>query len=261
MLRLLLACIAVFSLQSGTAALAVPCPYWELPSPFVAVQDNGYWVTFYLQQDGERVWGKAGYSTTKKPLVGATRHYNIIGKVKGGISGDRLFMRAYWTDSGRNSIGVYIGKIVDGFIQGGSTYDEMAVPAKTVRWHTGTPLVCRYSVEVPGTAAAPQPLGERKIQETMASKAKKLVIAPDPDPTIQELTKSSQKQFVPPQRMATVTSDVDLYDVPGGGGMVIGMLEGGSAVPLITCREDQWCHVGAGAAGAQGWVWGEFLAY
>jgi hypothetical protein len=192
-------------------------------------------------------------------LAGTTRNYVVKGNVKGGISGDRLFLRAYWTYSGRNSIGVYMGRIVNGYIQGGSTHDEMVVGARAVPWHTGTPLICRYSVEIPGTAEAPKPLGERKIQETMASKPTKLLIAPDPEPTIQELTTSGQKQFVPPQRMATVTSDVDLYDVPGGVGTVIGMLEGGSTVPLITCREDQWCRVGAG--NGQGWVWGEFLTY
>lgn len=56
-------------------------------------------------------------------------------------------------------------------------------------------------------------------------------------------------------RQVMVTADVDLYDVPGGVGRVIGIVRGGENVPLAGCREDQWCEIAA-----RGWVWGEFLA-
>jgi SH3-like domain-containing protein len=55
------------------------------------------------------------------------------------------------------------------------------------------------------------------------------------------------------QVMATVNGDVDLYDVPGGVGTVIGMLEKDSTHTLLQCKSDNWCQV------EEGWVWGDFL--
>jgi hypothetical protein len=46
---------------------------------------------------------------------------------------------------------------------------------------------------------------------------------------------------------ATVTSDVDVYDVPGGGGKVIGILRQGDVVKVITaCPSDDWCALADG---------------
>lgn len=60
-----------------------------------------------------------------------------------------------------------------------------------------------------------------------------------------------------------VTGDVDVYDVPGGVGKVIGMLEGGEGqkVPLGSgCKGDNWCNiVWSGGPGGKAWVWGDFL--
>ena len=54
---------------------------------------------------------------------------------------------------------------------------------------------------------------------------------------------------------ATVTGDVDIYDVPGGVGNVIGMLDGGEGQQVqANCRDDNWCEVSG-----QGWVWGDFI--
>lgn len=53
---------------------------------------------------------------------------------------------------------------------------------------------------------------------------------------------------------ATVNSDVDLYDEPGGSGEVIGVMLEGEQVELVeACRDDNWCNI------QQGWVWGDFL--
>ena len=60
-----------------------------------------------------------------------------------------------------------------------------------------------------------------------------------------------------------VTADVDAYDVPGGGGTVIGVLQGGEGqrVQLGSgCKDDNWCNVAfAGGPGGTAWVWGDFL--
>ncbi len=58
---------------------------------------------------------------------------------------------------------------------------------------------------------------------------------------------------------ATVTSDVDLYDVPGGSGKVIGQLRKGQVVTLdttknTTCPADDWCTFSAPAGSAWGFV-------
>jgi hypothetical protein len=55
------------------------------------------------------------------------------------------------------------------------------------------------------------------------------------------------------QTTTAIISDVDLYDVPGGVGNVIGILRQGQVLPLYECRADDWCRV------AGGWVWGSFL--
>lgn len=59
----------------------------------------------------------------------------------------------------------------------------------------------------------------------------------------------------PQLNTAAVTGDVDVYDIPGGKGTVIGMLRKGRQVQLTgPCRSDNWCQVSG-----QGWVWGDFL--
>jgi hypothetical protein len=41
---------------------------------------------------------------------------------------------------------------------------------------------------------------------------------------------------------ATVTSDVDVYDEPGGGGKIIGILREGDVVKVVkACPSDGWC--------------------
>jgi len=60
-----------------------------------------------------------------------------------------------------------------------------------------------------------------------------------------------------------VTADVDVYDVPGGVGTIIGVLDGGEGqrVQLGSgCKADNWCNVvWPGGPGGKAWVWGDFL--
>jgi hypothetical protein len=60
-----------------------------------------------------------------------------------------------------------------------------------------------------------------------------------------------------------VTGDVEVYDVPGGVGTVIGTLEGGAGQRVNLgsgCRDDNWCNVAFPAGpGGTAWVWGDFL--
>ena len=68
---------------------------------------------------------------------------------------------------------------------------------------------------------------------------------------------------VPPAAnpIATVTADVDVYNVPGGRGVVVGILRAGNTVPLLEPCQDNWCHVQAEVPGGNGWVWGDFLRF
>ncbi len=60
-----------------------------------------------------------------------------------------------------------------------------------------------------------------------------------------------------------VKGDVDVYDVPGGVGTVIGMLEGGDGQQVQLgsgCQDDNWCNIACPAGpGGTAWVWGDFL--
>jgi hypothetical protein len=63
----------------------------------------------------------------------------------------------------------------------------------------------------------------------------------------------------PPPATALVTSDVDVYDAPGGNGNVIGILRVRSQVHLVgSCKPEDWCHVSGPAVppNGDGWVWG-----
>lgn len=61
-----------------------------------------------------------------------------------------------------------------------------------------------------------------------------------------------------------VTGDVDVYDVPGGVGEVIGILRGGQGQTVEMgsgCRDDSWCNiVWADGPNGTAWVWGDFLS-
>lgn len=95
------------------------------------------------------------------------------------------------------------------------------------------------------------------------------VPAPDPGPPVNNLPPVTnpepdpqpEPEPAPAQPTATVTSDVDVYDIPGGEGSVIGILRGTAVVDLLRCQDDNWCLVsGAAVPAGAGWVWGDFLA-
>lgn len=83
--------------------------------------------------------------------------------------------------------------------------------------------------------------------------------APEPEPQPQPQPEP-EPEPAPVQPTATVISDVDVYDVPGGEGTVTGILRGTAVVDLLGCQADNWCQVsGAAVPGGGGWVWGDFL--
>jgi hypothetical protein len=135
-------------LMSGGGASPTDVPFnscqgqWTVPSPLLFNQGN-LDITLYLKQDGQRISGQAGYKIGSRLTTG---------RVNGGIEQNRFFARIYWTQSGRSSIGVYIGEInSSSWIFQGRTYDELATPAiiKEFKSSQSTPFYC---APVPGYA-------------------------------------------------------------------------------------------------------------
>jgi hypothetical protein len=59
----------------------------------------------------------------------------------------------------------------------------------------------------------------------------------------------------------TITADVDVYDVPGGAGKVVGMARSGTKVKVEVRNDDNWVKVsGSGVPGGSGWIWGDFVS-
>jgi hypothetical protein len=140
--------LALVSFGVGSISAAGPPPdacegQWTVPSPLQFVQENGYYVTLYLNQQGTRVTGKAGYQIGSKVTTG---------RVVGGINGNRFFARIYWTEGGGTGIGVYIGEIgPTSWIFQGRTYDELASPAVIKSFNSSTATLF-YCAPVPGKA-------------------------------------------------------------------------------------------------------------
>lgn len=65
---------------------------------------------------------------------------------------------------------------------------------------------------------------------------------------------------IAPQKLATVTADVDVYNnknEPDGAGQVTNMLSAGTqVVPVGNCAPESWCQVNTPDGASVGWVWG-----
>jgi len=66
--------LAVVAFGVGATSAAPPpdsCDgQWTAPSPLQFVQENGYYVTLYLNQQGTKITGKAGYQIGRKVTTG-----------------------------------------------------------------------------------------------------------------------------------------------------------------------------------------------
>lgn len=101
--------------------------------------------------------------------------------------------------------------------------------------NTGTLWACEY--DPPGNFNADQPgVLDQNVPRPMQGLSTRVLVAGPPA-----------------QTTTAIISDVDLYDVPGGAGKVIGVLRKGQHFPLVGCRADDWCQL------SNGWVWGSFI--
>jgi hypothetical protein len=217
--------------------LGPACNQYGFPGVFTLQQSNGDTVRF--NSTGPSASGLAEAVTPG----GAIR-----GPVSGGIQGDKLDFTVRWDNDLPRSIGHYTGSVgSDGFAHG-DTQDQLS-PASAL-WDSTVALVCTTPV-----ASAPAP-----------------AVAPPQNPLLSEpATEVPNRRVVPPAApagpatppVATVSSDVDVYDVPGGNGNKIGVLRTGRQVPLVgTCKPNDWCDVVIPELpGGSGWVWDQFLKF
>jgi hypothetical protein len=132
----------------------------------------------------------------------------------------------------------------NGFVSG-TTYDK-ANPENAASWKSDRPANCVAAKRV-------KKLVPRAKVNINSGSPKKLGDPLGP-------AESPSTATPPGMNKAIVTGDVDVYDTPGGEGMVIGMLSRGAEVSAA-CRDDQWCAVRGDVPNGKGWVWGEFLAF
>jgi hypothetical protein len=155
---------------------------------------------------------------------GPTMPLVMRGTVSGGIQGRHLDFTIVW-DGGAK--GHYWGDVaaVDDYVRGGQSIDEGG-PGSSASWHSQNPLGCVLR----------PPLG-----------------------VDQDLPISPPQTPAPAPLIALTANDVDVYDVPGGKGKIIGMLRAERQVQVVgSCKPQDWCNVVAlpDVPGGQGWVWG-----
>ncbi len=143
---------ATLAASAARAADPGPCPQWRVPASFTVAQTNGPQVRFELSQSGPTLSGRASYGSGDEA---------VSGRVEGSINGTSFAARAFWTDSGQQSIGNYSGQIRPRTLYGqsgpttvadiydGTTYDEYVTPHEPAGW-TLHDLTCTYPA--PGKA-------------------------------------------------------------------------------------------------------------
>lgn len=208
-----------------TIPLAPACGQYQFNGFFELTQSNDYKVIF-AKEKGQALQGDASAS---HPINAYHPDIVLRGTVSGGIEGNHLDFTVRW-DNG--SVGHYWGDVSDDAFAHGTTVDQANTGAS---WDSTVALSC----VTPAAPAQPPPPPAAPAQ-------------PQPAPAPASAGKFS-----------AVTSDVDVYDAPGGNGNQIGTLRQGEAVVIVgSCSPNDWCHVTRvgtppGVPGPDiGWVWG-----
>jgi hypothetical protein len=228
--------------------LAPDCSQWGFPGNVSIFQTGAIVITFNST-------GPVAKGVAKAKLDNGEQ---MIGNISGGIQGDKLDFTIRW--DGNAGLGHYTGVVTtttlpSGQVPGdayGDTVDENN-PSSTGSWFTEAPLVCTTPA-APPPAAAPPPPPPPLIGGLPAD----TVVTPFPNRrSVPPLTAGQQGPT------ATVISDVDIYDAPGGNGNKIGILRSGRQVPLVgSCKPNDWCDVVIPELpGGSGWVWDQFLKF
>lgn len=169
----------------------------------------------------------------------------VLGNASGGITGRTIDFKVNWSNQFTN---VYKGQVNDDGSAAGTTTNNTGT---TNTWHSAfADFKC---VTDPPRALNKAPAGDKDPDVTLGR-------APvgDPAPDLEILRSVPE---VRPDNLATVVSDVDVYNAknePDGAGQVVGVLRVGDTVSLAgSCAPDSWCEVSGDAVpGGRGWVWG-----
>jgi hypothetical protein len=205
---------------------------WDLNGNWTFSQTNGASADFQFRESGGVLVGNGtdtspGDRDALEPF-GTTETGTVL---NGKFDGSSFSFSIDW---GNGSEGAYSGVVDDEGWLAGRTHDKRH-SGSTAIWSSNRQARC-----IVAEVETPSQKRQRNITIKSIGKAKV-----DPAPA---------QPAAPDGRLATVTGDVDVYDVPGGGGNVIGMLRKGELVPFEGCQEDHWCKVTG-----KGWVWGDFL--
>jgi hypothetical protein len=235
--------------------LTVPTPARAGPMLPLAPPCSQYVFTggFSLREDaGNRFLGVQTFFSSTGPTTVGGRAVSVsddnvhkdLGNVSGGIQGRKIDFTITWDDGRLPSH--YTGTVGDdGLVHRGvSNYGPDPIGWDSING----PLNCGDPVAPPPPKPAPGPI----IGETLPA----------------------QRPSVDRPTVATVTGDVDVYDVPGGNGTKIGILRSGNKYKLATdnglpaangqtCKKPDWCHlVIPEVKGSNGWVWDDpFLQF
>jgi hypothetical protein len=227
-------------LTAPTPAQAAPCSQYGFVGDF-PIQQANHWQVFVTSTGPTNVGGKA-------VEVNSDTSEKITGDVSGGIiNGGNIDLTIHWAGHPAQR---YTGRVDDdALVHSGLSRD--LTNGDYVTWVSTRPLACSTPA-----APAPQPVIELPKTDSVPATGPKYPLPPPasgPD--------------------ATVRSDVDVYDAPGGNGTVIGILRSGRQVkfagegglpagPGQTCKPSDWCHVVVPELpGGSGWVWDDFLIF
>ena len=146
----------------------------------------------------------------------------LSGTVAGGIEGRKINVVTTWNNGSR---GLYTGEVGDDSHMSGTTTDIGQGDAfgPRVPYRSVFPISCL-------TTADPKP-------------------AEPPPPA---------NPGAPSKTAFVVDEDVNVYDVPGGNGNIIGILQKDKGVQVnADCKPQDWCLVrGVAVPTGQGWIWG-----
>ncbi len=203
--------------------LAPACTDYRFSGVFILKQSNGATVNF--TSNTQAATGPAFATGT-----GGTTDGDSDGAVSGGVQGRHLDFTISWY-AGEDAKGHYTGDVDDAGFAHGTTVD-VTDPSSAATWDSTVPLACI----TPAAPPAPPQQNPPPAQQ-------------DPPPAQPAPT---------PSKVATVKGDVDVYDVAGGNGNILGILRSGGQVQLVgSCKPNDWCNVtGPSVPTGKGWVWG-----
>jgi len=223
-----------------TAGAAPGCQEWKL-------QEN---VLSMTTSDGSRAtfdWDPGTQQPTNGQMTSGGRLWGD-NYISGKAQGTTVAFTVAWTEESGDFGG-------DGPAGGGNIYTDM---------FTGT---IQPDGQVTGTRLDSANKSSTWLADqrfTCTKQAEDAAAQPVPDKPIRGAgtpKKADAQDPVATEETATITDDVQLFDVPGGGGVYLGDVTGRRKVKVLTRQDDNWVQIsGTGVPGHDtGWVWGDYV--